>query len=161
MRGMRNIFLIAVLPVALLLPLQAFAEDTYCDWTLRRDGVLMYIDKPLCALEGNAQNGRRLVTDRANGNCLACHLMPIPEEDFHGRIGPPLHGVGARYTTAELRVRLVDEKLVNADTIMPGFYRYPQNNNRLADSYYGKTMLSAQEVEDIVAYLATLKDSNL
>ena len=83
--------------------------------------------------------------------------MPIPEEPFHGTIGPPLQGVGARYSAAQIRLRIVDEQQVNPFTIMPGFYRDPLEANRVADVYWGKTFLSAQQVEDLVAYLVTLK----
>ena len=137
------------------------ASETYCDWQVRQEGVQFFIDEPLCGLQGDPVAGRLAVRDRSNANCLACHQMPIPEEAFHGEIGPPLHGVGARYSAAELRVRLVDEKLINPDTIMPGFYRHPDNNHRLTGSYLGKTQLSAEQVENIVAYLMTLTESGL
>ena len=83
--------------------------------------------------------------------------MPIPEEPFHGTVGPPLDGVGARYTPAQIRLRIVDEQQINPMTIMPGFYRDPAWANRVADDYWGKTFLSAQQIEDLVAYLVTLK----
>ena len=83
--------------------------------------------------------------------------MPIPEEDFHGTVGPPLHGVGARYTKGQIRLRVVDERRIFPMTIMPGFYRDPAKANRVADAYWGKTFLTAQQVEDLVAYLETLK----
>ncbi len=83
--------------------------------------------------------------------------MPIPEELFHGTIGPPLDGVGARYTEAQLRLRVVDEQVLNPLTIMPGFYRDPRKANRVADDFWGKTFLTAQQVEDTVAYLVTLQ----
>ena len=159
--GMKYLSLFLLLNVLALSSMQTIADEIYCQWTLRQDDVRLYIDKPLCGIEGRAEAGRQLVKQRENTNCLACHRMPIPEEDFHGEIGPPLHGVGNRYTKAELRVRLVDEKLVNPDTIMPGFYRQPDHNHRLLGKYFGKTLLTAQQVEDILAYLVTLKDDRL
>ena len=83
--------------------------------------------------------------------------MPIPEEPFHGTVGPPLDGVGARYTPAQIRLRIVDDQQINPMTIMPGVYRDPARANRIADDYWGKTFLSAQQVEDLVAYLVTLR----
>ena len=128
------------------------AED-YCDW----QATGFAIEQPLCGLSGDVARGRELAADSHGGNCLACHRMPIPEESFHGTIGPPLDGVGSRYTEAQLRLRVVDEQQVNPFTIMPGFYRDPAQANRVADGFWGKTFLSAQQVEDIVAYLVTLK----
>lgn len=127
--------------------------DDYCHWNAKD----FAIGAPLCGLRGEAARGRTLAADSHGGNCLACHRMPIPEEAFHGTIGPPLQGVGSRYSEAQLRLRVVDEQQVNPFTIMPGFYRDPSEANRVADAYWGKTFLSAQQVEDIVAYLVTLK----
>jgi sulfur-oxidizing protein SoxX len=130
----------------------ALAED-YCHW--EANGFA--IEQPLCGLQGDAQRGRAIAADSHAGNCLACHQMPIEEEPFHGTIGPPLHQVGARYSAAQLRLRIVDEQQVNPFTIMPGFYRDPREANRVADGFWGRTFLSAQQVEDVVAYLVTLK----
>ena len=125
----------------------------YCSWEMQDFAVA----EPLCGLVGDAERGRKLAADTHGGNCLACHQMPIPEESFHGTIGPPLQGIGARYNAAQIRLRIVDERQINPMTIMPGFYRDPAKANRVADAYWGKTFLSAQQVEDLVAYLVTLK----
>jgi len=125
----------------------------YCEWEMRD----FAIEAPLCGLTGDPGRGRALAADNHAGNCLACHRMPIPEEPFHGTVGPPLDGVGARYTPAQIRLRVVDDQRVNPMTIMPGFYRRPELANRLSAEFWGKTFLSAQQVEDIVAYLVTLK----
>lgn len=132
--------------------------ESYCHWELVTENSLPAIDKPLCGLEGDGHRGKRIAIDRGLGNCLACHAMPIPEEDFHGQIGPALHGVALRYSEAQLRARMVDATLVNPQSIMPGFYRHPDNHYRLAFRYEGKTYLSAQQVEDVIAYLLTLKE---
>jgi len=115
------------------------------------------IPQALTGQPGDPENGRALAIHRKKGNCLACHIMPIPEQSFHGEIGPDLNGVAARYDAAELRLRLVDPKALNPDTIMPSYYK---NNgyHRVLKDFEGKTMLSAQEVEDIIAYLQTLKE---
>lgn len=139
---------------ALVVAAAALAADAgYCAWEARDFAV----HEPLCGLTGDPARGRALAADSHGGNCLACHQMPIDEEPFHGTIGPPLHGVGGRYSAAQIRLRIVDEQQVNPFTIMPGFYRDPRLANRIAGDYWGKTFLTAQQVEDIVAYLETLK----
>ncbi len=115
------------------------------------------IPAPLTSEPGDPARGRDLAIQRKLGNCLACHVMPIPEQSFHGETGPDLNGVGGRYTAAELRLRIVDPKVLNPGTIMPAFYR-ADGLHRVAKKFQGKTMLSAQQVEDVIAYLVTLKD---
>lgn len=114
------------------------------------------IPKALTDKPGDPMNGREVAVNRKKGNCLACHRMPITDQQFHGAIGPPLHGVGKRYTAAQLRLRVVDSKVINPGTIMPAFYR-KDGLHRVMKKFQGKTILSAQEVEDVVAYLTTLK----
>lgn len=134
-------------------PADSRADGSYCHWEVAN----LAIEQPLCGLRGDATRGRALAADSHAGNCLACHQMPIPEEPFHGTIGPPLDGVGARYTVGQLRLRIVDEQQVNPWTIMPGFYRDPAEAHRVAGQFWGKTFLTAQQVEDLVAYLASIK----
>ena len=105
---------------------------------------------------GDPMNGRKLAINRKKGNCLACHSMPIPEQAFHGNIGPDLKGVSNRYSEGELRLRIVNPKIFNSETIMPAFYK-ADGFNRVMKKFMGKTIISAQEVEDTVAYLMTLK----
>ena len=114
------------------------------------------IAKSLTGKAGNAVEGRKVAINRKKGNCLACHKMPIPEQQFHGEIGPDLAGVGSRYKEGELRLRVVNPKVLNDDTIMPAFYRL-DGLHEVHKNFKGKTVLSAQEVEDVVAYLLTLK----
>ena len=110
----------------------------------------------LTGKRGDPVNGRKVVIHRKKGNCLACHAMPIPEQPYHGEVAPDLHGVADRYTEGELRLLVVNAKLVNEDTLMPSFYRN-DGYNRVLKKFIGKTILSAQDVEDVVAYLMTLK----
>jgi sulfur-oxidizing protein SoxX len=105
---------------------------------------------------GDPVNGKKLATNRKKGNCLACHSMPIPEQAFHGNIGPSLKGISNRYSEGELRLRIVNPKVLNSETIMPAFYKADEFN-RVIKKFAGKTIISAQEVEDIVAYLMMLK----
>jgi sulfur-oxidizing protein SoxX len=128
------------------------AQEPYLPWHVENFAIA----QPLGGLRGDAARGREIVAARARGNCLACHQLPIPEEPMHGTLAPPLSGVGARLSAGELRLRVVDQKLVNPETIMPAFYRDPARYNRPHPDY-ASTILSAQEVEDVVAYLVTLK----
>ncbi len=115
---------------------------------------------PLTATPGDAQRGRVTFAARKLGNCLACHQNADMEgeELFHGEVGPVLDGVAERWSEAELRAIVVNSKDVFGEhTIMPAFYRDTGYNRPLAD-FEGKTILSAQQVEDIVAYLQTLTD---
>jgi sulfur-oxidizing protein SoxX len=114
------------------------------------------ITNPLTGQPGDSERGRQLVVGRTKGNCLACHMLPIPEEDDHGRIGPPLLGVANRMSEAELRLRVINPKLINPATVMPAFYRV-EGLHRVAKQFAGTPILTAQEVEDVVAYLTTLK----
>ena len=114
------------------------------------------ISTSLTGKAGDPVNGKKLATNRKKGNCLACHSMPIPEQAFHGNIGPNLKGISNRYSEGELRLRIVNPKVLNSETIMPAFYK-ADGFNRVMKKFAGKTIISAQEVEDIVAYLMMLK----
>ena len=109
------------------------------------------------AAPGDAARGRAIVADRQVGLCLLCHTAPIAEERFQGNLAPSLAGAGARWSEGQLRLRLVDASRLNADTIMPPYYR-TGGLQRVARSFSGKTILSAGQIEDVVAYLVSLKD---
>jgi len=120
------------------------------------EGVL---DTPLTDKAGDAAAGRQIFANRKLGNCLACHTVTslLDEEQFHGEVGPPLDGVADTYSVGEIRARIVNPKTELPDTIMPSFYRVG-GTNRPHKKFKGQTILSAQQVEDIVAYLQTLKE---
>ena len=115
------------------------------------------IAQPLAAQPGDAARGRAIVANRSVGLCLLCHSGPIPEERFQGNLAPSLAGAGARWSVGQLRLRIADAQRLNADTIMPPYYR-TTGLERVARPFEGKTILTAEQIEDVVAYLATLKE---
>jgi sulfur-oxidizing protein SoxX len=112
------------------------------------------IPVPLTSTPSNAARGRELLVKRESANCILCHA--IPDVRFAGDLAPPLTGVGARLTPAQLRLRVADNARVYPNTIMPAYYR-SGGLQQVATQYQGKTILTAQEIEDVVAYLGTLK----
>ena len=128
-------------------------DEPYYEWSVKN----LSIAKPIGGKQGNATLGRQLSWDRGKGNCIACHALPIPEAEFPGNLGPPLIDVGQRLTEGQIRLRVVDSKQINPLTIMPGYYRDPKLLQFVKKKYRGKTLLSAQEIEDLVAYLVSLK----
>ena len=115
------------------------------------------IPASLTGVAGDPARGRAIVINRQLGLCLLCHSGPFPEERLQGSLAPSLAGVGSRYSVGQLRLRVVDASRVNSQTIMPPYYR-TQGLVRVAPSYIGKPILSAEQVEDVVAFLATLKE---
>ena len=112
----------------------------------------------LTGVSGDPTSGRKIFMNRKQGNCLACHVnSEMSEQTFHGEVGPNLDGVADRWTQAELRGMVVNSKKVFEGTIMPAFYR-DSGFNRILKKFEGKTILKAQQVEDVVAYLLTLKE---
>ena len=114
------------------------------------------IPSSLTGAAGDAAAGRKIVLDRHVGLCLLCHSGPFPEERFQGDLAPSLAGVGARLSAGQIRLRIVDASRVNPQTIMPAYFR-TEGLTRVAPSQRGKTVLSAQQIEDVVAFLVTLK----
>jgi sulfur-oxidizing protein SoxX len=101
--------------------------------------------------------GRKVAISGSKGNCLACHRMPIPEEEFHGELGPSLVTIGSKYDEGKIRLRVVDIQELLPDSLMPPMYMNPADLTDVAKKFQGRTVLTAQEVEDLVAYLLTLK----
>jgi sulfur-oxidizing protein SoxX len=120
--------------------------------------VVLMLAAPLPgAVEGDVARGRAIVANRQVGLCLLCHTGPIPEERFQGNLAPDLRGAGRRWNAEQLRARIVDASQFNPDTIMPSYYK-TEGLNRVATAYQGKTILNAQQIEDVVAWLQTLTE---
>jgi len=128
----------------------------------RAEGLAPYkiagdgITDSLTGALGDAARGRALVLARTT-TCILCHSGPFPETRFQGDLAPDLTGTGNRWTVSQLRLRIVDASRFNPETIMPSYYR---NDGlvRVGRNFAGKPILSAAEIEDIVAYLATLRE---
>jgi len=114
------------------------------------------IPTSLSGAKGDAARGRAIVANRQVGLCLLCHSGPFPEERFQGDLAPDLKGVGGRLSEGQIRARIVDPSRANPDTIMPAYYK-KDGLARVASAFQGKTILSAEQIEDVVAYLVTLK----
>ena len=115
------------------------------------------IPEPLSVLPGDAARGRAIVANRQVGLCLLCHSGPFPEERFQGNLAPSLAGAGARWSEGQLRLRLVDARRLAPATIMPAYYR-TDHLTRVAASWRSRPLLDAQQIEDVVALLSTLRD---
>ena len=107
---------------------------------------------------GDAERGQKIVTNRQVGLCLLCHSGPYPGERFQGTMAPDLTGAGARWNEGQLRLRMVDAAKINPETIMPPYYRV-DGLTRVTPGFRGKTILSAEQIEDVVAYLMTLRET--
>ena len=148
--GRRSIVLAAVLGLAAAL---AHAQDAPDTVSVEGDAV----PASLTGASGDPSRGRAIVTSRQLGLCLLCHSGPFPEERFQGDLAPDLTGVGSRLSAGQLRLRIVDSGRINAATIMPAYYKV-DGLTRVASAYRGKPALSAQQIEDVVAFLTTFRN---
>jgi sulfur-oxidizing protein SoxX len=114
------------------------------------------IPQSLTGLPGDATRGRALAVDRIS-TCILCHSGPFPEQKFQGDLAPGLSGAGSRWSEGQLRLRLVDASRLNAATVMPSYYRV-EGLDRVGAAWRGKPILSAEQIEDIVAYLTSLRE---
>jgi sulfur-oxidizing protein SoxX len=129
------------------------AQDALRPYTVVGDAI----PASLTGAPGDPERGQKIVTNRMVGLCLLCHSGPYPQERFQGNMAPDLKGAGLRSTEGQLRLRIVDGSRVNPDTIMPPYYRV-DGLSRVAPGFRGKPILTAEQIEDVVAYLMTLKD---
>ena len=137
--------------VALALPGLAGAQALR-PYAVTGDAIL----EPLTNARGDAMRGRALVVERSS-TCILCHSGPFPEQKFQGDLAPDLSGSGSRASEGQLRLRLVDASRLNAATIMPSYYR-TDGLDRVGTPWRGKPILSAEQIEDVVAYLLSLRE---
>ena len=135
-----------VLLAALLLNQPAQSFETVAD----------AIPAALEGLNGDAVRGRAIVASRQQGLCLLCHSGPIPEERFQGTLAPDLSGAGSRWSAGQLRLKLADGQRLMPDSIMPAYFR-SEGLQQVGREWQGRTIFTAQQLEDVVAYLQTLK----
>ncbi len=148
---MRDMLLAAAVAASIAGP--ALAADTRRGSVVDGDSIVA----SLTGSPGDPGRGRSIVANRQVGLCLLCHTGPIPEERFQGNLAPDLAGAGSRWSEGQLRLRIVDAGRLNPTTIMPPYFR-TENLARVARAFVDKPLLSADQIEDVVAYLATLKD---
>jgi L-cysteine S-thiosulfotransferase len=115
------------------------------------------IPQSLTGAKGDPARGRAIVANRQVGLCLLCHSGPFPEERFQGNLAPDLRGAGARWSEGQLRLRIVDSGRINPSSIMPAYHR-TEGLARVAPAWRGKPVLTAEQIEDVVAFLMTLRD---
>ena len=115
------------------------------------------IPQSLTGAKGDAVRGRAIVANRQVGLCLLCHSGPFPEERFQGNLAPDLRGAGTRWSEGQLRLRIVDSSRINPASIMPAYHR-TEGLVRVAPAWRGKSVLTAEQIEDVVAFLMTLRD---
>ncbi len=127
-----------------------------------RNGAAVYrvvgdsIPEPLSAVPGDTGRGRAIVADRSVGLCLLCHTAPIAEERFQGDIAPDLRDVGSRLSEGQLRLRVTNARHLNPASVMPHYYGQ-HGAVRVGSQWRGRSVLSAQQIEDVIAYLRTLR----
>jgi sulfur-oxidizing protein SoxX len=135
-----------------LLP-QAGAAEGLEAYTIEGD----VIAQPLGGVRGSAAGGEKLMGERQRSLCVLCHSGPFPNPHLQGTLAPNLGGVGARLSEGQIRLRIVDMKHLNPESIMPAYHSLAAGE-RVAGAWRGKPVLEAGEIEDLVAYLVTLKD---
>lgn len=114
------------------------------------------IDVSLTGEAGNAGRGRDVFTGREQGHCVLCHAIDGLDVEFQGNVGPDLTAIGDRLTPGQIRLRIADAQLIWPETLMPSYYRV-SGLNQVAPEYMGEPALSARQIEDLVAYLSSLK----
>lgn len=115
------------------------------------------VPQALTATPGDPVRGRAIVASRQLGLCLLCHSGPVPEERFQGNLAPDLAGAGSRWSEGQLRLRIADAQHLNPASMMPAYYR-SEGLVRVGAAWQGKPIMNAQQIEDVVAYLRTLRN---
>ena len=138
---------------ALLTSTAAISQGELRPYTIVGDAI----PGSLTGAIGDPVRGRAIVVDRRLGACLLCHTGLFPEEKFQGTLAPDLSGAGSHWSEGQLRLRLVDPTRLNPDTIMPAYYRV-EGLTRVGQAWRGKPILTAEQIEDVIAFLLTLRD---
>jgi sulfur-oxidizing protein SoxX len=144
---------LALVLAPILLATMAAAQEPLRVFSVAGDAI----PASLTGAPGDPARGRAIVASRQRGLCLLCHAGPFPEERFQGNLAPDLAGAGARWSAGQLRLRLVDAQRLNPETIMPSYYR-TEGLARVGAAWRGRPILTAAEIEDVVAFLGTLQD---
>ena len=144
---MRVARFLAGLLLAMAIPAMARAQAG----VVKNDAV----PQSLTGRAGDPQRGRAIIIDRQKGFCLLCHSGPFNEEPLQGNLAPSLEGAGRRWNEGQLRLRLMDNKRVNPESIMPAYHRI-EGLNRVAPAWRDRPILSASEIEDVLAFLIGL-----
>jgi sulfur-oxidizing protein SoxX len=131
----------------------ARAQATLLPYTIVGDAI----PQSLTGKPGDPTRGRAIVLSRQTGLCILCHSGPFPGERFQGNMAPDLAGTGKRWTEGQLRLRVVDASRLNPATIMPVYYR-TDSFSRVLPAFAAKPVLTAEQIEDVIAFLATLRD---
>ncbi len=134
-------------------PCAVLAQEPLRTYTIVGDAI----PASLSGENGDPERGRAIITNRQVGLCLLCHSGPFPEEKLQGTLAPDLKGAGLRSTRGQLRLRMVDASRINPDTIMPSYYRI-DGLARVAPLFRGRPILTAEQIEDVVAFLETLRE---
>lgn len=145
--------LAAALTWTLLVSIAVAQDGLDIETMISGDGI----PHSLTGQAGDPGRGRDIAGNRQVGLCILCHSGPFADQRFQGNLAPDLRGAGARWSEAQLRLRIVDSRKLNRDTIMPPYYSV-RGITRIAANFNGKTILNAQQIEDIVAWLATLRE---
>jgi L-cysteine S-thiosulfotransferase len=149
----RSVITIALVWIAVAgLALPCAAQQELRTYVVRGDAIT----DSLTGKPGDATRGRALVVERTS-TCILCHSGPFPETKFQGDLAPSLAGAGSRWSEGQLRLRLVDASRLNAATIMPSYYRL-DGLVRVGAAWRGKPILSAEQIEDVVTYLVSLRE---
>lgn len=141
--------------MVMLLPAASSAQQAAGLLPLRIAGDA--IPESLTGVPGNAERGRLIVASRQTGLCLLCHAGPLPEERFQGNLAPDLAGAGSRWSEGQLRLRVADARRLNPQTLMPAYYQ-TEGLDRVGAAWQGQPLLAAQQIEDVVAFLRTLRN---
>lgn len=138
--------------VVVLLAAPAAAEPLH-PYSIAGDAIA----QPLTGRPGDASRGQKLIANRPASLCLLCHQAPVPEPHAQGTLAPDLSGVGGRLSEGQIRLRIVDMAHISPSTIMPSYYRI-SDHARTAEPWRGRPVLGAEDIEDIVAFLITLRE---